>query len=67
MKNGCYKYAELYCTVFDYFHAESKGKEAVKLFKDVLGFQDVEQFVDLTRSEIVEKLGELKQIATKFE
>ena len=50
-----------------YKNAVGRGKSALALFKDILEFEHVEVFTDLTKSNIIEKLEELQERADDFE
>ena len=49
-----------------YEKAIEKGEIARKLFEEVLEFQEVEVFVDMTQDQMAEKMTYLKELAFKY-
>ena len=55
-----YIFVNTECKGNPYSRAEEKGADAIKIFTDVLNFEEVELFTNLSKSQVVEKLGELR-------
>ena len=55
------------CNGFNYVLADTKRTQMELLFKEELNFGNVQVFENLTKNAIIDKLGDLKNIATEFE
>ena len=62
-----YIFVNTECKGIEYPNANEKGNTAYKLFREVFGFQDVCSFTNLSRSQIIGKLMELKKKSVDFE
>ena len=55
------------CKELEYKAYQDKGKNTQKLFKDILEFNQVQVFEDLSKKEIIEQLEDLKNTARHYE
>ena len=55
------------CKELEYKAYQDKGKNSQKLFKDILEFNQVRVFEDLSKKEIIEQLEDLKNTARQYE
>ena len=53
------------CDSLKYENAAEKGTQAAKLFTEVLNFNKVFTYTDLSHREIIEEMHHLKQISVK--
>ena len=62
-----YIFVNTECKGVPYNNSKECGNKAIEFFKGVLEFQEVSIFCNLTKTEVINKLNILKQIATNFE